>query len=352
MATPVLNQKDFNWIELLNVRLQNLASDPTGGAGRVYYNTTNGKFMYHNGTAFIDPVARANHTGSQLASTISDFDTQVRTSRLSQMTGPAADVAWGGFKITGLGTPTASGDAATKGYVDTSINGLDWKPSAKVAATTNITIASPGAAIDGITMAANDIVLLTGQTTTSQNGPWIWNGAAVPMTRPTWWAAASVQAPGATIVIEQGTNADKMAIMTTDTNVTVDTTANAWSIIGTGNAYTAGNGLSLTTNTFAVVAAAAVASGGPGGGLVVGAGGVSIDTAVVVRKYTTVLATSATSYTVNHALGNQWVQVKVVENSGSFREVEVEVQLTDANNCTVLFTTAPTSSAYRVIVQG
>jgi hypothetical protein len=32
-----------------------------------------------------DPYARANHTGTQTASTISDFDTQVRTSRLDQM---------------------------------------------------------------------------------------------------------------------------------------------------------------------------------------------------------------------------------------------------------------------------
>jgi hypothetical protein len=32
-----------------------------------------------------DPYARANHTGTQLASTVSDFDTQVRTSRLDQM---------------------------------------------------------------------------------------------------------------------------------------------------------------------------------------------------------------------------------------------------------------------------
>ena len=32
-----------------------------------------------------DPLARANHTGTQTASTVSDFDTQVRTSRLDQM---------------------------------------------------------------------------------------------------------------------------------------------------------------------------------------------------------------------------------------------------------------------------
>lgn len=39
-----------------------------------------------------DPLARANHTGTQTASTISDFDTQVRTSRLDQMAIPTATV--------------------------------------------------------------------------------------------------------------------------------------------------------------------------------------------------------------------------------------------------------------------
>jgi hypothetical protein len=40
-----------------------------------------------------DPYARANHTGTQAASTISDFDTQVRTSRLDQMAAPTGSVS-------------------------------------------------------------------------------------------------------------------------------------------------------------------------------------------------------------------------------------------------------------------
>jgi hypothetical protein len=39
-----------------------------------------------------DPLARANHTGTQLAATVSNFDTQVRTSRLDQMAAPTAAV--------------------------------------------------------------------------------------------------------------------------------------------------------------------------------------------------------------------------------------------------------------------
>jgi parallel beta-helix repeat protein len=61
----------------------------------------------------IDPLARANHTGTQLAATVSDFDTRVRTSRLDQMAAPAADVSLNGHKLVGVADGTAVTDAAT-----------------------------------------------------------------------------------------------------------------------------------------------------------------------------------------------------------------------------------------------
>lgn len=79
-----------------------------------------------------DPLARANHTGTQTASTISDFDTQVRTNRLDQMATPTADVSFGSKKITSLADPTSAQDAATKTYVDT-------------AAAAGVTFGTPGA---------------------------------------------------------------------------------------------------------------------------------------------------------------------------------------------------------------
>jgi hypothetical protein len=71
-----------------------------------------------------DPYARANHTGTQLAATISDFDTQVRTSRLDQMAAPTGSVSVNSQKITSLATPTVNTDAATKLYVDTKVADL------------------------------------------------------------------------------------------------------------------------------------------------------------------------------------------------------------------------------------
>ena len=75
----------------------------------------------------VDPLARANHTGTQTASTVSDFDTQVRTSRLDQMAAPTASVALNAQKITGLADPTNAQDAVTLNYITTqkgAVNGL------------------------------------------------------------------------------------------------------------------------------------------------------------------------------------------------------------------------------------
>jgi len=71
-----------------------------------------------------DPLARANHTGTQTASTISDFDTQVRTNKVTDLAAPTGSFSMNSQKITSLGTPTVSTDAATKGYIDTEITNL------------------------------------------------------------------------------------------------------------------------------------------------------------------------------------------------------------------------------------
>ena len=69
----------------------------------------------------IDPLARANHTGTQTASTVSDFDTQVRTSKVTDLAAPTGSFSMNSQKITNLGTPTVSTDAVTKAYADTMI---------------------------------------------------------------------------------------------------------------------------------------------------------------------------------------------------------------------------------------
>ena len=68
-----------------------------------------------------DPLARANHTGTQLASTVSDFDTQVRTSKVTDLAAPTGSFSMNSQKITNLATATTSTDAINKDYVDSKI---------------------------------------------------------------------------------------------------------------------------------------------------------------------------------------------------------------------------------------
>ncbi len=69
----------------------------------------------------VDPLARANHTGTQVHTTISDFDTGVQANRLDQMAAPTGAVALNSQKITGLANGVAATDAATKGQLDTAV---------------------------------------------------------------------------------------------------------------------------------------------------------------------------------------------------------------------------------------
>lgn len=119
MAKKFLSAIDLTTNELQNARIQNLAAAPGSPvSGQVWYNTTTGRIEFRGASATIDPTQRSTHQGTQLAATISDFDTQVRASRIDQMAVPTASINANSQKIINLATPTLTTDACTKAYAD------------------------------------------------------------------------------------------------------------------------------------------------------------------------------------------------------------------------------------------
>lgn len=168
--------------------------------------------------------------------------------------------------ITGITTPTNASDAATKQYVDATAQGLDIKQSCTVATTAadgNITIATPPATIDDITLVAGNRVLLKNQTTTSQNGIYTFNGTV--LARANDMSGAGTSWSGSTTYVEQGTlNAKTFWTLTTIDPITLGTTNQTWTQFGGPGTYSAGTGLNLSGTTFSLITPVGQGNGGTG----------------------------------------------------------------------------------------
>jgi len=161
-------------------------------------------------------------------------------------------IAMGTNKITGLGTPTDGTDAATKSYVDTTVQGIDWKASVKAATTANLTLASDlenGDTLDGVTLATGDRVLVKDQSTGSQNGIYVVKASGAPDRSTDADEGAEVTANFA-VFVEQGTvNADSGFTLTNNGTVTIGSTALVFTQFTGLGQIVAGTGLDKTGNT-------------------------------------------------------------------------------------------------------
>lgn len=247
-------------------------------------------------------------------------------------------------KAINLPNPSSDQDAATKAYVDSAIEGLAWKDSVRVATQANIDLSAPGATVDGVAMAGADRVLVRAQTTASQNGVYIWNGAAVAMTR-SLDANTAAELEQAVVTVEEGTSAGS-SYRQTAVNFTLGSGAVSWVSFGAS--------VGAASESSAGIAEIATQSETDAG---------SDDARFVTplklasspfaaRRYAADIGDgSATSYTVTHNLGSYDVSVTVYRNSGNRDSVLVETRRISTNAVQLIFDSAPAASAYRVVVQ-
>jgi len=210
-------------------------------------------------------VDNVNLNGNTISTTNSNGDMVLAPNGSGSVTVPSGYSARAGF---------GSDSLVNKSYVDSVANGLDVKASVRVATTANlagtydnsagtITAGSNGAiAVDGVTLTANDRILVKDQSTGTQNGFYKVTatggaGAAFVLTRTPDADAASELTAGAFTFTEEGTaNADNGYVLSTNGAITLGTTAIAFEQFSGAGQIAAGNGLTKTGNTIDAVGTA------------------------------------------------------------------------------------------------
>lgn len=240
--------------------------------------------------------ARANHTGTQLASTVSNFDTQVRTSRLDQMATAGADVPMGSHKITGVQDPGSAQDAATKNYVDIQVS----SPFDKAAG-------SPASAAieEGVTPWSMD-------STASITGGIISAGAATGAAGGIWAVPPAASQPASSVTLGAAlTPGDKYEVVffyKADALPSVTTNISGAALVGTTINSTTGTG-----NTWQTVANATVKR------IAVG-----FTSAGTWNIYTCDGTTTTTTGTAITYTAGTWVRIKVVFVVGTSAVVTID----------------------------
>jgi hypothetical protein len=248
-------------------------------------------------------------------------------------------------RIVNLPDPLANQEPATKNYVDSVIEGLMWKDNCRVSTQANVNLSAPGASIDGVTMVAGDRVLVRAQTAPAENGIYVWNGAAVAMTR-----ALDANTVGelrqAVTGVDEGTSAGA-AFRQTSVTFTLGTGAVQWIAFGTvaGAATEASPGI-------AAIATQAQTDAGTNDATMVTPLKLATWAGRLRRFAQTFGDGSATQYDITHNLNTLDVQVEVYRTTGNGDSVLCDVGRPSANAVRLNFSVAPSSNQYRCVVIG
>jgi hypothetical protein len=287
--TPI----NLNNLELQNAVIGNLSTSSINSisspaAGRVQYDSTLNVMKYYTGSAWVS-VADTNDT-------ITLGGTSVAIGGTTGVSGTRiANLYVNGADFTGtvtVPTPTLGTDAANKTYVDNAVVGIDWKPSVKLASTTNVSLATSGSplSIDGITVANGDRILIKDQSTQTQNGIY----SVVYDAGIGWEYSRSLDADtgtevtgGLAVFVEAGnTQADTGWVLTSPNGSTTIGSDNLVFTQFTGlGSVTAGAGLTKSGNTLDV---------GAGTGITVNANDVAVNYSALYIGTSNVQSSSAT----------------------------------------------------------
>ena len=203
---------------------------------------SNTEFGYLNGvSSAIQTQLDAKLTASNNLSDLTTASTARANLGLGTIaTQDANNVSISGGAVTGLGSPSASSDAATKNYVDQAVAGLRTRTIAECASTGNVSLSNgleAGDSIDGVTLVTGDRVLLKDQTDATENGLYLAVSSGAASRDPEHDTIAELS--GGMVVVNQGTaNDNKIFLCTTDNTGSIGSTNITYTVITPSNVGT------------------------------------------------------------------------------------------------------------------
>jgi len=255
-----------------------------------------------------------------------------------------SDQDFGGIsRIRNLPAPANADEPVRLSDLNSAVEGLSWKDSVRVASQVNVDLATPGAAINGITMAAGDRFLARNQTTTSQNGIYIWNGASTPATRSLDTSTAA-ELEQAVVAVEEGTDAN-----TTWRQTSVNFVLGTDAVTFTSFAQSA-PAATETTAGIAEIATQAETDTGTDNTRFVTPEKLANWASRTKRYQATFGDASATQFDITHNLNTRDVHVQVWETSGSYGQIECEVSALNVNTVRLNFASAPALNSLRAVI--
>jgi len=246
-------------------------------------------------------------------------------------------------RILNLTDAVSPQQPATFAQLNAAIEGLKSKNPAKVLTSANVNLASPGATLDGQAMAVSDRFVANGQTTNTENGIYVWNGAASPATRALD-ANTATELTNAVISIQSGTSAG-ITFRQVNTIVTLGSDPVAFSSFGTT--------APPASETVAGIAEIATQ--------------VETDTGTDDQRIVTPLKLknwvgrkqkfiqnigdgTATQYDVTHNFNSRDVQVTVYRNATPWDNIGCDISRPTVNSVRMNFAAAPTANQFTVMV--
>jgi hypothetical protein len=252
-----------------------------------------------------------------------------------------------GAGISGLPSAAAADEPVILSQLTNALNGLSWKEDVRAASTGNVNLAAPGATLDTVALGNGDRVLIKDNTVATENGIYIWTGAAAALTRSA--DAATFQDLEAAVVIvsnEPGaSNANTRWRMTAVNGV-----------LGTNNVTWISDQSSVPSASETSAGVAEIATDAE-------VAAASDDSRIVTplklknstfshRAASSTIGDGTTStFSITHSFGTFDVAVTVREATGARQAVMVETDTPDINTARVLFAAAPTANSYRVTVE-